>query len=962
MAGKKKKIGRKVNRLLLAMVLISIIFTGGISIYSLYSMKKISADSSRMLGQTAADDAEQALEEMAEEKLRDVAVQKAAYIEEKFRAVEAYVLGIAELAGQIYDHPERYPDRMVELPVPGSTSLAAQLLWSERLWAADPGRPDAEHLPKESGQESSGTEGEEADLRQKDPEEGHREQGFSEWERMLEVLTRASEKEKEELRKLGNIQNLLEQYNSHNDMVSSTYLATESGWMIQADYISFSKYEEAPAAAADGETLLPMPYEADERVWYILAKEELPGGVIYTDVIKDIHRGGDCIVCASPVYYNGQVVAVAGVGSYLETVNNAVLDTIIGQEGYAFLVNSKGQVMVSGKRQGETAAYAEQNVDLRQSGNQELAEAAKRMTAGHSGSLQLTVDGQEVCMAYAPLNRLGWSFVTVIAVAEVIAPARESQNTILSLTDYVAEEQDGAIRQMLAYLVAVLAGVTLLVSLIGTWFSGRLTEPIRRLTGEVARIDGGNLDYRIQIETGDEVEDLGNAFNGMTAQIQKYIKNLAQATADKERIRTEIQVASRLQADMLPDAEGAFSERTEFSLYAAMKPAKGVGGDFYDFFLLDEDHLALVMADVSGKGVPAALFMVVSRTLIRSHVAANIPLEQTLEEINTCLCDNNKNGMFVTVWIGILVLSTGKLSFVNAGHCRPLIRRQDGSCIYEDSFGGFVLAGMEDTVYRSSRIRLRQGETLLLYTDGVTEATNCQEELYGEQRLLEAARNSRDCPPKELLNRIWQDVDSFQKDAQQFDDITMLAVAYHGKGFAEKTGRPVVENIREFAAFVEEILEEKGVSVKTILKIQMAVDELVSNVCYYSGAGEMTLAVRVEEAEDAAEKSMKEPAREPAKEPTKEPVDKPAKEPTEEQAVGSDNESPGRPVGRLVTLVIEDDGVPYNPLERPDPDVEELLERRSQGGLGIYLVKKRMDQVEYEYKDHMNRLTLRKWD
>ncbi|MDE7353293.1 MAG: SpoIIE family protein phosphatase [Acetatifactor sp.] len=966
MAGKRKKIGCKVNGLLLAMVSLSIFLTGGISIYSLYSMKQISVDSSRMLGQTAADDAEQALEEMAEEKLRDVAVEKAAYIEEKFRAVEAYVLGIAELAGQIYDHPERYPDRMVDLPVPGSKSLAAQLLWSKRLSAPTPEEQAA--LPKtvetgdavnteffereedESGGESSGrekdesggnpsrTKGEETDPEQNKPAEGDPEQGFLEWERMLGVLTCASEEEKGELRKLGNIQNLLEQYNSHNDMVSSTYLATESGWMIQADYISFSKYEKEPVTAEDGKTLLPMSYEADEREWYVLAKEEPAGQVIYTDVIKDVHRGEDCIVCASPVYHNGKIVAVAGVGSYLETVNNAVLDTIIGQEGYAFLVNRKGQVMVSGKRQGETAACAEQNLDLRQSANQELAEAAKRMVAGHSGYLQLTVDGQEVCMAYAPLNRLGWSFVTVIGVAEVIAPARQSQDTILSLTDYAAQEQDGAIRQMLAYLVAVLAAVTFLVSLTGTWFSHRLTEPIRRLTGEVARIDGGNLDYRIQMETGDEVEDLGNAFNGMADQIQKYIKNLALATADKERIRTEIQVASRLQADMLPNAEGAFAERTEFSLYASMTPAKGVGGDFYDFFLLDEDHLALVMADVSGKGVPAALFMVVSRTLIRSHVAADIPLEQVMEEINDSLCDNNKNGMFVTAWIGILVLSTGKLSFVNAGHCRPLIRRQDGTCVYEDSLGGFVLAGMEDTVYHGSWIRLRQGDTLLLYTDGVTEATNCREELYGEQRLLAAAKSSGGCPPKELLNRIWRDVDSFQKDAEQFDDITMMAVVYHGKGFAEKAGRPVVESIREFSVFAEDVLAEKGVSLKTILKIQMAVDELLSNICYYSGAGEMTLAVRVEESEEVVEGSADEEAEEPT------------------------YKSGDRSASRRVTLIIEDDGIPYNPLERPDPDVEELLEKRTQGGLGIYLVKKRMDQIEYEYKDGMNRLTLRKWD
>lgn len=232
---------------------------------------------------------------------------------------------------------------------------------------------------------------------------------------------------------------------------------------------------------------------------------------------------------------------------------------------------------------------------------------------------------------------------------------------------------------------------------------------IRRLTNEVAKIDGGNLDYRIDITTGDEIENLGKAFNHMTDQIRQYIKSLNSVTVEKERIRTEIQVASQLQADMLPNARNAYEDRDEFSLYAIMTPAKGVGGDFYDFFLLDDDHLALIMADVSGKGVPAALFMVVSRTLLRSHIVKGVPLNQAVEKVNDSLCKNNKNDMFVTAWIGVLTISTGKLTFVNAGHCRPLIRQADGSCTYETTISGFLLAGMEETKYRQAEIRLNKG-------------------------------------------------------------------------------------------------------------------------------------------------------------------------------------------------------------------------------------------------------------
>lgn len=831
MKGRKRKIGHKVNVLLLFMVLVTMLLAGGISIYGLYSVKGISEENGRMLGQTAADDAEEALEELAAQHLQDTAVEKAAYIEEKYAAVEACVRGAVRLAEAIYAAPETYPDRTVALPVRGSEKLAAQLLWAKKL-APDSGKDGTGGCP---------------------------------------IPT-------EELLKLGNTQDLLVQYNANNDMVSSVYIATESGWMIQADYIAYSKYQ--------GENPLPIHYEAAERQWYRLAAKSAPGQIVYTEVMRDIHNGEDCIVCAGPVYHDGKVVAVAGAGSYLTTVNNAVLDTVIGQAGYAFLVNGNGQVMVSGRAEGETAAYAEQWVDLRESGNRQLAEAAAGMAEGRSGFLKLTLDGREVYLAYAPLRKLGWSFAVVMEVAEVIAPAQESQRIILELTEKVADRQDEAIRRMLLCFTGALAAVMPLIVLLGTVFSRKITGPIRRLTGEVAKIDGGNLDCKIRIATGDETEDLANAFNAMTDQIRKYVNHLADVTAEKERIRTEIQVASKLQADMLPEASGAFAERQEFSLAASMTPAKGVGGDFYDFFLLDEDRLALVIADVSGKGVPAALFMVVSRTLIRSHVAADVPLEQAVREINDNLCANNKNDMFVTAWIGILTLSTGELTFVNAGHCRPLIRKQSGVCSYVSVKCGPVLGGIEGISYQCAKLRLRQKETLLLYTDGVTEAAGTEKELYGEGRLLETVENSR--------------------------SVTMLAVTFNGNGFSEKTGEPDMGSIREFDRFANAVLQEKGVSAGTIVKLQMAIDEILSNICRYSGAKEMTLGIRVER--------------------------------------------------QTVTMYFEDDGAAYNPLERRDPDVKKLPEDRPIGGLGIYLVKKRMDGTEYTYKGGMNRLTITKKD
>ncbi len=862
---KKKNIRYKVNGLLLIIVFVAMVLAGGTSIYSLYFMKHISTENNRELGQTAANDTEKALEELAVEHLQDIVAEKAVYIEEKFATIEAYVLGIAAQAQNIYEYPEKYPDREVELPVADSKELAAQLLWSEKLLEVF----DDEEVRKNT----------------------------------LPFFT-------EEILKLGNIQDLLIQYNANNEMVSSAYIATESGWMIQADYIAYSKYENSN---------FPVPYEATERQWYQYGKKAKEGQIVYTDVMKDIHHGGDCIVCASPVYYNGKVVAVAGVGSYLETVNNVVWNTTIGEEGYAFLVNENGQVIISGRTEGETAAYGEQEIDLRKSNNLLLAEAASGMVDGQMGCLKLTLDGREVYLAYAPLKSLGWSFVIVIDVAEIVAPAKESQEIILTMAAGVAKKQDAAIKQMLLIFAVVMVGLTLFISMCGTWFSGKITKPIQRLTGEVTKINGGNLDYRIHINTGDEVEDLGNAFNNMTAQIQNYIKNLANVTAEKERIRTEIQVASRLQADMLPDTEGAFEDRKEFAISAFMKPAKGVGGDFYDFFLLDENHLALVMADVSGKGVPAALFMVVSRTLIRSHLMAGVNetegfLEKAVSEINNSLCTNNKNGMFVTAWIGVLTLSTGELIFINAGHCPPFIIHSDGTFAYETASGGFVLGGMEGMPYRQSKVRLQKEDTLFLYTDGVTEATSIRKELYGESRLKTVAEKTGGISTENLIDAVWQDVDSFQKETEQFDDITMLAISYHGNDFVKKTGKPAKENIMEFAIFIEENLKKHGICMEDILKMQMTADEILSNICYYSKANEVTLGIGVEKRQEV----------------------------------------------KNITLCFEDDGIPYNPLKKSDPDVAEPLEKRKTGGLGIYLVKKRMDSVAYRYEKDRNYLTVMK--
>lgn len=845
---RKYTITYKITCLLLILSLSALLLAGAASAAGLYTMKGISGESSRQLGETAASDAEKALEQAAGEQLFALATEKAVYIEERFREVAACVHGVAAQAKDIYENPESYPDRETALPVKGSRELAAQMIRSRRL-----AQPTEEQL--------------------------------------AEVL------------KLGNLQDMLVQYNANNDMPSSVHLATASGWVLVADYTAANKYGED----AD----MPHTIEAEERQWYQLAGRAEEGQVVFTDVMEDIHGGGDCIICAEPVYHQGELVAVAGAGSYLDTVNQAVLGTTVGDTGYAFLVNADGQVMVSPKAEGETAV-AGKNLDLREGENGALAAAVTKALSGESGLQQLTLDGREVYLAYAPLKELGWGFLTVMDVEEILAPARESREQILFLSGEVAKEQDAAIRTMLAAFAGIFGLCALAVILAGMWFGRRVASPIRSLTGDVAKIGGGNLDYRIQLHTGDEIEELGNAFNCMTEQIKSYIENLANATAEKERIRTELQLAARLQSDMLPEGRNPFPERKEFTLCASMTPAKEVGGDFYDFFFTDQNHLALIVADVSGKGVPAALFMVVAKTLLRSHITTPETLEKAVEESNNLLCANNKNNMFVTAWVGILDVQNGSLTYVNAGHCRPLVSRDGGEYRYLTERGGFVLAATEGMRYTQTTIRLLPGDTLFQYSDGVTEANDEQGNLYGEDRLEAFVNRHREQMPEELTASVWEDIRSLQGQAEQFDDITMLALRYNGDVRTIRIETPGLESVQEVADLVEKYLQERGFPPGDTVKMLVAVDEIYSNICRYSRAEKAAVSCLVQ--------------------------------------------------GGRAKITFRDNGVPYNPLEKPDPDVTETIRDRPVGGLGIYMVKKTMDIVtyEYEYTEKQNKLCIMK--
>ena len=446
-------------------------------------------------------------------------------------------------------------------------------------------------------------------------------------------------------------------------------------------------------------------------------------------------------------------------------------------------------------------------------------------------------------------------------------------------------------------------------------------QPLKQISDEATRFSekGVKSEKKLQetIRNRDEIGQLAASVDHMEEQIEDYIGSITRITAEKERINTELSLATRIQADMLPHVFPPFPDRKEFDIYASMDPAKEVGGDFYDFFLIDSDHLGLVMADVSGKGVPAALFMMASKIILQSVAMMGGSAGEILTKTNEAICSNNQAEMFVTVWAGILEISTGKLTAANAGHEYPVLKRADGSFeLFKDKHG-FVIGGMAGIRYKEYELQMNPGDKLFLYTDGVPEATDANKELFGTGRMIAALNSEKNGTPEQVLQGVRRAVDAFVKDAEQFDDLTMLCLEYNGKPEETRTitTEAKIENIEQITEFVDRELEERGCPAKQQIRIRTAIDEIVSNIARYAYApdtGNVTVQFNYDESD------------------------------------------------RSVLLTFTDEGVPFDPLQQEDPDTTLPAEEREIGGLGIFLVRKTMDEVGYVREDGKNILRIRK--
>ncbi len=431
---------------------------------------------------------------------------------------------------------------------------------------------------------------------------------------------------------------------------------------------------------------------------------------------------------------------------------------------------------------------------------------------------------------------------------------------------------------------------------------------LKKINDTLGRITEGDLSVEVNVRSNEEFSSLSDDINSTVATLKRYI---AEAAA---RIDKELEYAKQIQLSALPTN---FPKDDEYRIYAEMIAAKEVGGDFYDFYKLSDNTVAFLAADVSGKGIPAAMFMMTAKTIIKDLAESGMAVNDIFTKANEKLCENNESGMFVTAWMGILDLSSGKVQFANAGHNPPLLKRADGSFEYLKTRAGFVLAGMEGICYKMGEITLEAGDRIFLYTDGVPEATNTENKLYGEERLLDFMNKNASTEATELLPMLKANIDEFVGESPQFDDITMLMLDFKpkkgGEQMINKTFPAKTEALGDVISFVEETLSGFECPMKAQTAICVAIEEIFVNVAHYAyegGEGDVDI------------------------------------------SIAFDGES------RNITFRMADRGIPFDPLKKPDPDTTLSADEREIGGLGIFITKKTMDTLSYAYENGENILTM----
>ena len=447
--------------------------------------------------------------------------------------------------------------------------------------------------------------------------------------------------------------------------------------------------------------------------------------------------------------------------------------------------------------------------------------------------------------------------------------------------------------------------------------TNNIKRPIDKLIDMANTIGQGQFDTEVKIEKPQEFAKLANTFDKMTRDIKDYITNINKATKEREKIESELMIAQTIQYSTLPNVFPPYPNRTEFNIFAHMETAKEVGGDFYDYYFIGKNKFMFLIADVSGKGIPAALFMMTTKTLVKNLAEMGYEPKELIQKVNEKVCADNKQGFFVTLFAGIINLNNGEITCLNCGHTPPLLKRKDGQYEYLHINPNLVLGIEATTDFETYQTKFSPGDSIFIYTDGLTDAINNNGEMYGEERLLEAINKYANLDYQKRLLKIEEDIKGFVGNEPSADDMTMLIFEYNGKPdiFETETFSTTAknENFKDVRNWLVNLTEAWDIDKDTFMKLELSAEEIFTNIAFYAY-------------EDVLDGKV------------------------EISCTRTSNE---------LSITFADTGVPYNPLERPDPDINLPEEFRAIGGLGVFMVKKSSNEINYEYINGKNILTIK---
>ena len=714
-------IGGIENKIFNLILLTVILMTGAFIAVTMSQSKMLSSlttETSKRQQDTTSGIISETMTKVTRSSMERTTGMEAQIVDEMFRDIKARVTLVSDYASKIFANPDSFPPKPYSAPDASQNGrLVAQMIWPEDVDPSDPA-----------------------------------------------LAARA-----------GLVSNLSDLMISLCGATGSDniFVGVPEGFFLSINQSSADWFEK------DGSL---MNYDARTRFWYKQAAEA--GTLVFSDLEVDATTKEMSVVCAMPVYGpDGKLAAVVGSDLFLHAMESVMRDLVV-DGGYSWIVNKEGHVIYSPNPEVLQVNESASAIDLRKSENKELASLINDAMTGRMTDTQVVpVNGNAYYMMGVPIETVGWTLFTAFPKEKVDQVEVTLLNSYDQITSDARALYQDKIRERTHSIMILVVLLTLVAGAAAILVGKRIVRPLNRITKQITTLGEENPEFRMEdaYRTGDEIQVLAESFANLSHKTVEFMSELERVTAEKARIGTELQMAKQIQEGMLPSIFPAFPDRPEFDLYACMDPAKEVGGDFYDFFLIDDDHLALIMADVSGKGVPGALFMMASKIILQSNALQGGSPAEILARTNRAICSNNPMQMFVTVWLGILEISTGQLAAANAGHEYPVIKRADGAFELFKDRHGFVIGGMDGVRYKGYDLQLQPGDKLFLYTDGVPEATNGEQEMFGTEQMLTALNRFRDGTPSTILTGMHEAVDTFVGPAEQFDDLTMLCIEYKGK-------------------------------------------------------------------------------------------------------------------------------------------------------------------------------------